>query len=316
MASSKSPDKGKSKRKEADDASGDEVEVQFERQQNKKGKPETERVKPKGKRSWVCDHFDPKEDDKNLGICRHCDKVMLVPSKSGTSNMKKHLEQSCKDFQLWDAANSFASKGRQSKLPNEGEVRLCAVSDKVVREATNELLVLAELPLSFTEHLGWKHFCSKVEFPKPKSRRTTTRDIVEMFVEKKAAMKKILAANSQRLSLTTDICIAPPTGASYMVVTAHFIDAWWNLKKLIIGVKNVIDHKGKTICKVLVDCLAEWDIKKIFCITVDNATANSSALRRFREEFKQLNGEEAMVLDGAYLHLRCATDDRILRDVK
>ena len=53
------------------------------------------------------------------------------------------------------------------------------------------------------------------------------------------------------------------------------------LRKLIIGFKNVYDHKGSTISKVLLDCLEEWDIKRVYGITVDNATANSSALRRF-----------------------------------
>ena len=33
-------------------------------------------------------------------------------------------------------------------------------------------------------------------------------------------------------------------GASYMVITAHFIDDQWQLKKLITGFKYVMDHKG------------------------------------------------------------------------
>ena len=66
-----------------------------------------------------------------------------------------------------------------------------------------------------------------------------------------------------------------------MVITLHFVDASWQLKKLIIGFKHITDHKGQTILTVLLDCLAEWGIEKIFCITVDNATANTSALRKF-----------------------------------
>ena len=66
-----------------------------------------------------------------------------------------------------------------------------------------------------------------------------------------------------------------------MVINLHFVDASWQLKKLIIGFKHITDHKGQTISTVLLDCLAEWGIEKIFCITVDNATANTSALRKF-----------------------------------
>lgn len=90
-----------------------------------------------------------------------------------------------------------------------------------------------------------------------------------------------------------------------MVITAHFIDASWKLKKLILGFKYITDHKGQTISTVLLECLADWGIEKIFCITVDNATANSSALRKFKTSFGLL-GNDAMVLSGDYMHLRCS----------
>ena len=90
-----------------------------------------------------------------------------------------------------------------------------------------------------------------------------------------------------------------------MVVTAHYIDPYWRLKKLIIGFKHVTDHKGATISKVLLDCLADWGIQKVYCVTVENATANSSALRKFQSEFS-LVSEEALVLDGEMMHLRCS----------
>lgn len=226
--------------------------------------------------------------------------------------MKKHLNFSCKAFSVWQAANKFRN---QTVLPIDGDMRLCKVSESLFREASNEMLVIGELPLPFIESLAWKYFCSKTKLYKPHSRRTATRDIVEIYVQKKEAMKKILADNKQRVSLTTDIWVAPYTGASYMVITVHFIDASWQLRKLILGFKNVYDHKGSTICKVLLDCMTEWDIKKVFSITVDNATANSSAIRKFKEEFKQL-GDDALVLDGAFLHLRCATHiiNLIVRD--
>ncbi|XP_013624086.1 PREDICTED: zinc finger BED domain-containing protein RICESLEEPER 2-like [Brassica oleracea var. oleracea] len=128
----------------------------------------------------------------------------------------------------------------------------------------------------------------------------------DLMVCKKEAMKKILGENKQRLSLTTDIWTAPYTRASYMVITAHFVDAGWKLRKLIIGFKNVVDHKGSTISKVLLDCLEEWGIKRVFCITVDNATANGSAMTRFKEGFKEI-GDDVMVLEGRFLHIRCDT---------
>ncbi|CAA7039115.1 unnamed protein product [Microthlaspi erraticum] len=164
--------------------------------------------------------------------------------------------------------NNNKGKGKKRKekeggYKKDGSLRICKVSDKVVREATNEMLVLAELPLAFVEGLGWKHFSGR-------------------------GYEEYSWEYTHRLSLTTDIWVAPHTRASYMKITAHFIDAWWQLRKLIIGFKNVYDHRGATICRVLMDCMAEWDIKRVFCITVDNAIANSITMKLFKEEIVQI----------------------------
>lgn len=90
-----------------------------------------------------------------------------------------------------------------------------------------------------------------------------------------------------------------------MVITLHFVDSKWNLRKFIIGFKNVSDHKGATISDVLLECLAEWGIERIFTITVDNATANTSALKKFKDEFRLL-GDDSLVLGGRFMHMRCA----------
>lgn len=82
-----------------------------------------------------------------------------------------------------------------------------------------------------------------------------------------------------------------------MVVTLNFVDASWQLMRLIIGYKYITYHKGQTISTVLLDCLAERGIQKIFCITVDNATANTSALRKFQSSFSLLSNEALLRME-------------------
>ncbi|CAN6872972.1 unnamed protein product, partial [Brassica oleracea] len=94
----------------------------------------------------------------------------------------------------------------------------------------------------------------------PHSRKTARKDINKMYVEKKDALKKWFLRSNQRVSLTTDIWVSQTTGASYMVITVHYIDPLWQLKKLIIGFKHITDHKGQTIANVLLECLSEWGI--------------------------------------------------------
>ncbi|XP_024009281.1 zinc finger BED domain-containing protein RICESLEEPER 2-like [Eutrema salsugineum] len=235
--------------------------------------------------------------------------------KKVTAKGKKRTRSFVWDHYTRTKANYDKSKNSNQEQLDPDGMKLCRVSDAVVREATNEMIVIGELPLSFVECLAWRHFCNIVKLCKPVSRRTSTRDIYEMLVRKKTLMKKVLGDRKQRLSLTTDIWTAPTTNSSYMVITAHFIDRDWQLKHLIIGFKHVCDHKGKKIYAALIDCLADWEIKKVFCITVDNATANSSAIGRFKQQFTQV-GADSLVLGGEYLHVRCSTHiiNLIVRD--
>lgn len=86
----------------------------------------------------------------------------------------------------------------------------------------------------------------------------------------------------------------------------HFsFNTRWQLLKLIIGFKNVVDHKENKISEVLLNFFffAEWGINKDFTITVDNAKINIFA-QMFSEWFTSV-GDEALVLDGDLKHKNC-----------
>ncbi|XP_013624692.1 PREDICTED: zinc finger BED domain-containing protein RICESLEEPER 2-like [Brassica oleracea var. oleracea] len=247
-------------------------------------------------RSTVWNHYTRLKENRNKCSCNYCGRVMRCATSNGTSCLKKHLGI-CKEHQAWVQSQSQTQHTLNAESDDEDgvQLKLARVSNEVVREATNELLVISELPLSFVDGLGWKHFCNKVNLPKPHSRRTATSDIVELYAKRKSDLMQLISGNKQRVSLKTDIWVASSTSASYMVITAHFIDDRWKLRKFIIGFKHVTDHKGATICSVLLECMAEWGIKKVFTITVDNATANTNALKLFRDAFNAL-GPEFLVL--------------------
>ncbi|KAF8109764.1 hypothetical protein N665_0092s0035 [Sinapis alba] len=255
-------------------------------------------------RSFVWKHVTRLKDNYDRCKCRYCGKEMSCPTK--------HI-LGCKAFLAWKAANAFKGKSKQTVLTpdEEGNLTLYRVSEDVFKETSNELIILGELPLAFIERFAWRNFCLKVQLHTPVCRKTSTKEIVAMYASRKAQMKKNFGQNKQRLSLTIDIWVAPYTSASYMVITAHFVDASWKLRKMIIRFKNVDDHKGSTIAKVLIDCLAELDIRRVLCITVDNATTNTSAMKKFKEKFMS-HGEDALVLNGEFLHVRCATHILIL----
>ncbi|EOA18445.1 hypothetical protein CARUB_v10006988mg [Capsella rubella] len=258
--------------------------------------------KEQGERADVWDHFTKHKDNRDFCFCHYCQHNLSCPTKSGTSHLKRHLK-TCKAYLAW-LDGSQDNTQQQKQINQEGGLKDARVSKAVFDEACDMMLVIGELPLSFIESEAFKNFCSMCNLYQPHSRRTSTRNIVEMYVKRKAALKELFLSNKQRVSLTTDIWVASPTGASYMVITAHYIDTHWRLKKLIIGFKSVTDHKGQTISNVLLECLAEWGIKKVFCVTVDNATSNSLALRNFEKSFAEIS-HDSLVLSGEFLHMRC-----------
>lgn len=107
-------------------------------------------------------------------ICYHCQCMFGCASLAGTSNLKNH-RLSCKFYLVWN----------QRKAPGaitiNNEWWMKKVYEGVCRDATNGLLVLVELQISFSESICWRHFCSRVNLYKPHSRRTAIRDIVQMY---------------------------------------------------------------------------------------------------------------------------------------
>ncbi|KAL2480617.1 Zinc finger BED domain-containing protein DAYSLEEPER [Abeliophyllum distichum] len=62
--------------------------------------------------------------------------------------------------------------------------------------------------------------------------------------------------------------------------------------------------KGETIGKVIESCLHEWGIERVFTITVDNASADETAINDVKR--KMLGwGNDGCILDGRYMHMRC-----------
>lgn len=274
---------------------------------NKRARTASSSVKPAkprkkfAKRAPIWEHFLQREDDSSKSNCRYCGVEIGCDSKSaGTSPMISHNNR-CKMFKDYD------EKKKQKVLSsdNKGNLKVMKYDPQLFRRSVNEMVVLNELAFSFVESEGWKRFCFNVlPMYSTFSRRTCTKDIVGMYLDEKAALKKLFGVEKQRVSLTTDIWVSQTTSCNYMVVTGHWIDASWEMQKRILQFKVITDHKGDTIAGQLKDCLDEWGIEKVFTVTADNAKGNDKALKVFTEGLR-LRGPESLVLNGDLLHMRC-----------
>ncbi|KAK2641769.1 hypothetical protein Ddye_023532 [Dipteronia dyeriana] len=136
------------------------------------------------------------------------------------------------------------------------------------KRALEEMLILDELSFRFVENRGFRRFffelCPLFDLP---SRRTIVRELYQLYIDEKIKLKKYFNRS----------------------------------KKRILSFSQIVDHKGDSIGKCIENVLIEWGIDKFFTITVDNATANTTAIGYV---IRKLNSwqDDGAVLGGKYLH--------------
>ncbi|CAL8161354.1 unnamed protein product [Prunus armeniaca] len=252
-----------------------------------------------------CKKVHKKDDngiDKVLAVCNYCKLEMPGDSrKNGTPGIRNHLEKRCKLSPLFESGDRTQSiltnvtMGGQAQLvPHTFNQQRCEA--KCVRYVIRD-----EIPFRHVEGGGFKEFVYELN-PKFKipNRKKIAAGVWDLFLVEKAKIMSVIG--NHRVSITTDTWTSIQN-INYMIVTANFMDNEWNLHKRIINFTKIISHKGIDIGKTLCACLNAWGIVKLFSITVDNAWANDVAVVYVRNRMKDFNN---LLLDGKYLHLRCA----------
>ena len=107
-----------------------------------------------------------------------------------------------------------------------------------------------------------------------------------------------------KISLTTDLWKSKNQKIEYMVITGHFIDLDWRLQKRVLNFVHLPPpRRGIEIADSIYKCLKEWGIEnKIYSISVDNASANDSAIRILKENFSR---SRKLLCGGKLFHVRC-----------
>uniref|UniRef100_A0A8I6XGF7 hAT-like transposase RNase-H fold domain-containing protein n=1 Tax=Hordeum vulgare subsp. vulgare TaxID=112509 RepID=A0A8I6XGF7_HORVV len=164
------------------------------------------------------------------------------------------------------------------------------------------MIVVDELPFIFVEKEGFRFFmskaCPRLNVP---SRTIMYRDIIDLYESEKAMLRKYFIDSRQTVCLTTDTWTSKRQ-QSYMVLTAHYIDSRWKLRKKIISFVLVDGHKGDDIGKSLEKLLTEWGIERVCTITVDNASSNDTCLAYMK---RSLTNRGCTHASSRYLHMRC-----------
>nr|GMC77807.1 zinc finger BED domain-containing protein RICESLEEPER 2-like [Ipomoea batatas] len=150
-------------------------------------------------------------------------------------------------------------------IDHEGKLRAKKIDHDTVREMISMCIIEHDLPFSFVEYnrIRELHKYLNADY-KFISRNTAATDVYKFYEREKEKLKNILTRIPSRICLTSDLWTAC------------------------------------TLAKKLLECLKEWGIeKKLFSITLDNASANDNglkvigdALNKIRDSVKYVKGSE------------------------
>jgi hypothetical protein len=115
-------------------------------------------------------------------------------------------------------------------------------------------------------------------------------------------IKSMLSVCPERICLTFDLWTSLTTNR-YICLTAHFISKDWILTKRVLIHLCPPSYNGNSLSDMILNLLQEWGInKKIFTITLDNASVNDHCVELLKQK---LNIKRALLCEGEFLHLHC-----------
>ena len=254
---------------------------------------------------------DSKGNEIGRAACIWCRKDYLAKSDQGTSGLWKHLRETCRKFphkkelieahKGKDKSQSLLSftKGTSSE---DNKLTCWRFDQQLVREALVKMIIKDELPFRFVERDGFKEFC-EVSVPQFKipSRHSIVRNCFSLFVKEKKKLFDSISSHYCRVSLTTDTWTSIQN-LSYICLTVHFIDSQWNMHKRLLNFCVIKSHSGVNIGNAIEFCMNEWGLRKLMCITVDNASNNDVAVEQLK---KRLVKKSVVPLRGEHFHMRC-----------
>ncbi|KAJ9541489.1 LOW QUALITY PROTEIN: hypothetical protein OSB04_027995 [Centaurea solstitialis] len=220
----------------------------------------------------------PKPGEPLYCKCKNCGRKYLAGSRNGTGNLRRHLKSCLKKQQ--------------------------GISDHTWLVLTKNLLLQLTRILVKTKYEGIRILHSYMaEQVVHISRNTTKSDIKKTYQKEMIRLRGELVACPGRICLTSDAWTSIATDG-YLSLTAHYLDSNWVLQKRILNFCYFPPpHSGIALSKKIISLIKTWGIeKKLFSITLDNASANDTCVGYLKEN---LTSNNDLLLDGTLFHVQC-----------
>ena len=133
---------------------------------------------------------------------------------------------------------------------------------------------------------------------------TSKVDDLKLYKKEKDDVKNKLKSILGRICLTSDLWTFV-TSEGYICLTAHYVDENWELKNIILNFCHVPPpHTRTLLSEKILNFLEEWGIeKKIFSVTLDNASNNDNCQDFTKKKF---NEGGLLLCDGIFFHGCCS----------
>ena len=167
-------------------------------------------------------------------------------------------------------------------------------------------IIMHEYPFNIVEH---EYMVDFIKSLRPnfsiKSRITTRKEIMDLYLEQKDILYGCLKNVQCCFSATMDMWTSCQN-KSYMCVTLHWIDDEWRIQKRIVGFFHVAgSHTGQRLSQTFTELMVKWYVeKKLFSLTLDNASANEVAVNDIIADLNENHG--SLACDGLFFHVRRA----------
>ncbi|KAK9186776.1 hypothetical protein WN944_018165 [Citrus x changshan-huyou] len=252
-------------------------------------------------RSNVWAHFT-KLPCGNKGKCHHCRKTFAA-NRGNTTNLKNHLDK-CRSYQDVKVEGDpkqqvlFRQKGKDK---DDGVVKVSGgFSQEACRMALVKMIVKDELPFSFVEAEGFLEFmqtcCPRFDVP---SRRTITRDNLELYQYEKGLLKSVLGGSKQRRLFTITVDNASANKIAIIYVKKKLAN--WSVNSMVLnGLYMHVRFSAYIINLIVQDGLAEVN-HSIASIrnAVKSVRSSPARLQKFKTcvDMEKISYEGLMVLD-------------------
>jgi hypothetical protein len=269
--------------------------------------------RPKKTTSEVWDHFE--KYTVTVEVNGKMEKQIWAKCKvkgCNTKTSKHRTEGKFGTSGFWTHLANYHSikKGQQHLTTQKNEAGIAIVQPyKYDQDASvkkfYEAMIAHEYPFNMVEHELFQDWVKSLRPNYPmKSRVTVRKEIMEYYLDKKNKLYEYLKTIQCRFSATMDMWTSNQNKA-YMCITLHWVDEDWKIQKRIINFFHVEGrHTGEKLSYTVSSCLLKWYVeKKMFSLTLDNASANEVAVKDLIIELKK---HSPLICDGLFFHVRCA----------